>query len=285
MGDHKKTYKITGLSRYAKQILEKHTRGTVHSVYRKTINLSFGDYILALQPQDSPLSPLSLLLPLTESEMKKLPLHEGMEVCVKGQTLDLGYLFSFGSSPIYDTELCHALEPSARSVLMENIQSVMADISVGGMTLLFQKRRADLPLIFYAAQKLLEQCRKDYRSREKKQAAQGLSRLLGLGIGLTPSGDDFLCGALAGLILTGHEHTAFARELRECIRQNLEDTVDISAAFLSCALEGQFSTAVIGLQTLPTQKELRQAFGEIGHSSGFDTLCGVLYILQLTQQH
>ena len=41
---------ITDLSLYAKTILEQHSSWTVHSVYRKTINLQSGDLLLALQP-------------------------------------------------------------------------------------------------------------------------------------------------------------------------------------------------------------------------------------------
>ena len=47
---------ITDLSLYAKTILEQHSSWTVHSVYRKTINLQSGDLLLALQTAGSPLS-------------------------------------------------------------------------------------------------------------------------------------------------------------------------------------------------------------------------------------
>ena len=47
-------------------------RGRVHSVYRHTINLQFPDGLLALQCADSPLSPISLTLPLNGSQMDAL---------------------------------------------------------------------------------------------------------------------------------------------------------------------------------------------------------------------
>ena len=47
-------------------------RGRVHSVYRHTINLQFPDALLALQCADSPLSPISLSLPLNGSQMDAL---------------------------------------------------------------------------------------------------------------------------------------------------------------------------------------------------------------------
>lgn len=281
MGEHRTTYRISALSCYAERILEHYTQGTVHSVYRKTVNLAFGRHILALQAKDSPLSPLSLILPLTESEMAELPVSEDMDVYIKDGCLELGYRFSFAHSRKYELELSGSLGPSALSSLKRNIEAAVDNAPSGGMSLMFRSRKTDLPLIFYAAEKLIEQCRKNFPGRKKEAAARDLSRLLGLGIGLTPSGDDFLCGILAGLILTGQDNTPFAAELKKAIAENLEDTVDISAAFLSCALDGQFSLAVNSLKFDPSPEELRRSFGEIGHSSGFDTLCGVLFLLQL----
>ena len=54
-------YQITQLSCYTEQILRNLISGTVHSVYRRTINLTDGKQILSLQADHSPLSPISLL--------------------------------------------------------------------------------------------------------------------------------------------------------------------------------------------------------------------------------
>ena len=70
---------ITDLSLYAKTILEQHSSWTVHSVYRKTINLQSGDLLLALQTAGSPLSPISLITDLSEAGMDALKAVPGME--------------------------------------------------------------------------------------------------------------------------------------------------------------------------------------------------------------
>lgn len=113
-------------------------------------------------------------------------------------------------------------------------------------------------------------------------AAHNLSSLIGLGIGLTPSGDDFLCGVLAGFILRGMDCHPFAAAVREQLQQKLENTNDISRIFLHCALQGQFSEAVCSLTKATSPAKLSAAFHAIGHSSGMDTLCGILYVLKLT---
>ena len=71
---------ITDLSLYAKTILEQHSSWTVHSVYRKTINLQSGDLLLALQTAGSPLSPISLITDLSEAGMDAQKTVPGMEI-------------------------------------------------------------------------------------------------------------------------------------------------------------------------------------------------------------
>ena len=72
---------------------------------------------------------------------------------------------------------------------------------------------------------------------------QCLCHLIGLGIGLTPSGDDFLCGFLAGLRLSDGS-SVFLPFLEQHILHTLDRTNEISAAFLRCAVLGQFSAPV-----------------------------------------
>ena len=96
-----------------------------------------------------------------------------------------------------------------------------------------------------------------------------------LGIGLTPSGDDFLCGFLAGLRLSDGS-SVFLPFLEQHILHTLDRTNEISAAFLRCAAFGPFSTPV-HLLTDPnvTARQIYLVFSSISHSSDIDTLCGI----------
>ena len=166
-----------------------------------------------------------------------------------------------------------------------------------------QRVNDDTSMMLVAAKKKIERCTRLYRSKKYTETGIELARLIGLGIGLTPSGDDFLCGVLAGLILTGQTESTFAKSLHKTIAEHLNDTVDVSAAFLHCALKGQFSLAVNhllvntdfespqdtshvkcnpqitpGIANVPA---ITENFLAIGHSSGTDTLCGILYALEL----
>ena len=100
--------------------------------------------------------------------------------------------------------------------------------------------------------------------------------LVGLGRGLTPSGDDFLCGFFCMLRAAGD--TRFDA-VRDAVLQNLHRTTSISAAYLQSALSGEYFTVY--------DRALRAVMEEnfaphcdfvlgMGASSGTDTMLGVL---------
>jgi len=105
-------------------------------------------------------------------------------------------------------------------------------------------------------------------------------QLVGLGIGLTPSGDDFLGGLMIALHALGHGGIARALwcQLGPAAR---EATNAISFALLAPAAEGLGSESIhmaICAVTGGDAAALRLALpgiGRIGHSSGWDAMAGV----------
>lgn len=264
---------ITDLSLYAKTILEQHSSWTVHSVYRKTINLQSGDLLLALQTAGSPLSPISLITDLSEAGMDAQKAVPGMEIPSSALQTDQANVQDLFLSPF----------SGSFGELSAAIHQAICQADDQGFRLLFlPDRQKNASLIMEAAKKSLTDCRLFLQKQETKAAAAALVRLTGLGIGLTPSGDDFLCGTLAGLILTNNWDLPFTTALRQEIHAHLQDTNDISRAFLACALERQFSLPVVSLgksSGAVTSRKILASFSKIGHSSGIDTLCGIYYAL------
>lgn len=118
-------------------------------------------------------------------------------------------------------------------------------------------------------------------------------RLLGLGVGLTPSGDDYLTGLLLSLDnIESHtnNHAAFilkqhvSRAIFGGNKQHLDRTNDISQHQLYFAQRGEGKVCVLNLikgikQKRFTESELQVAIKEvlsIGSTSGYDLLLGVL---------
>ena len=106
-------------------------------------------------------------------------------------------------------------------------------------------------------------------------------QLVGLGRGLTPAGDDFLVGYLAFLHRYGAEKDLNA--LRDVLHELRHKTTALSQAFLTRAMEGEFSAPVLELFTAAErgkQEEILSCTARlcaVGHTSGSDLLGGILY--------
>jgi hypothetical protein len=113
-----------------------------------------------------------------------------------------------------------------------------------------------------------------------------LEGLIGLGNGLTPSGDDFLVGFLAGLRCYTDErdnHRNYLREFGKLVIRHSYRTNDISRTFLYHAAHGQVNSRLADLATAIAQGEITGHLQEtaekairVGHTSGMDTVTGLL---------
>jgi len=107
--------------------------------------------------------------------------------------------------------------------------------------------------------------------------------LVGLGPGLTPAGDDLLCGALLALHAIGQ--IASARDLYAAIGEVARfATSPLSAACLKAAAEGQSSEplhqTIVALLTNQSVARPLEALARIGHTSGWDALAGAVLVLR-----
>ena len=125
-------------------------------------------------------------------------------------------------------------------------------------------------------------------SRNKVSVYESLSNLLGCGEGLTPSGDDLICGFL----LAAHAwkeilFSSFA--LKKTIRKIVEDaqkkTTTLSANLIACAASGSADERIIRCVKWLNSGDHSAAFImkellSYGSSSGLDTLAGMLTFIQ-----
>lgn len=101
--------------------------------------------------------------------------------------------------------------------------------------------------------------------------------LVGLGPGLTPSGDDALCGVLLALRAAGRARAAAL--LTGAVRAGLDRTTSLSASLLLAAAQGWCLPQMqLLVRTLAAGGELERPTAEVaavGHSSGADLLTGL----------
>ena len=117
--------------------------------------------------------------------------------------------------------------------------------------------------------------------------ASPVRALIGLGAGLTPSGDDLLLGYLAGLwcsVLDISERVQFVASLGKAVIRFSRQTNDISRTYLYHAARGQVSSRLAELaETIclgENSDRLAVTFDsatQIGHTSGMDSVTGLLH--------
>lgn len=118
----------------------------------------------------------------------------------------------------------------------------------------------------------------------KGKAPDGAERLIGLGSGLTPAGDDLIGGATIALRAIGKN--AMADRLgRWALGLAKRRTSLISRAHLECAASGEGHEALhLALNALLAGKRNFAAeiaaLKKIGHTSGMDALAGALLVLR-----
>jgi Protein of unknown function (DUF2877) len=112
--------------------------------------------------------------------------------------------------------------------------------------------------------------------------------LIGLGPGLTPSGDDLLSGALVALASLGFSDACAA--LWKVLCGHLDRTNDISAAHLRSAATGYAASALHeAIDAIMSGRIGRiapalAAVSGIGHSSGRDAFAGALIVLRVVER-
>ncbi len=103
-----------------------------------------------------------------------------------------------------------------------------------------------------------------------RRIAEAARLIRGCGEGLTPSGDDFLCGWMLALRLQRKIEQA-RYLLSHALGKN-----PVSNAFLEMSAKGRVNAAMRHLLIAPTAAHVKKVCA-FGHSSGADLLCGVWF--------
>ena len=275
----------------------------VHSIYERTINLIIDGQLIALQIADSPVSPISIILPLNETGLDRLKIKSNSPVSIDGTNLLIGKnIISLDHAyDVYDDTLYeHNFSTSLKDVVWQLITTSGRD---GFSVLISSHDTPDDIALSYARKKLdaaesicstmtsINSADETTKSNQLNKLCNSLSGLIGVGTGLTPSGDDFMTGVLSTFKAFPQcfNHKLIS-SLSNSICSRRNNTNEISSAFIDCALRGQFSKAIIDLydslcldnvQSPVIGQEsidnLLDSFLDIGHTSGIDTLTGIYW--------
>lgn len=153
---------------------------------------------------------------------------------------------------------------------------------------------ADATAYALAAASAADELERGFLCGDGECLSAALRRFIGLGYGLTPSGDDFVCGMAYAFnrYKEGIPHSARCLYLLSAsVLPLLDRTNEVSREYIRCALEGERFDVVDGVlddlvdgcseEYLTESLELLLS---VGASSGSDILCGMLFAFYVLRQ-
>lgn len=281
---------------WAAMQLQKEHIYKIHSVYKNTINIYASDRILAIHPEHIPATPLSVSVPLTDmefeqivSEAKKVDYlrieEENLYICTKRWWI--------GKVEKWDSKLCYHLDNKAKEQLLFQLQKMIVQYgkATGGMSdAAFYRETSDMDDLITAALKKSAGEMLRAGLEDMDALLDAAYEMIGLGNGLTPSGDDFLTGLILALQVEAPSYELEHSMLCAMVKKQSDRTNDISRQYLLRACEGEYGVklhllireAIKNPLSIPDRLE---DVRKTGHSSGLDCLNGLAVGLQLTKAH
>lgn len=253
-------------------------RGQVHSIFQKALNIIDEENhlytLLSAEMDDGPLAVTLSLKSFEESPFEKgqkiLLTQEG--IMIPGCLIPLGKASRFSLSfPPYDpSPWCHRMIHETETLIeRENLHG--SSPYERAVDKLLHERLSDLTEAF--------------RTEDPEGILQSSQKLIGLGPGLTPSGDDVLLGMMLVLNLPGNPYEHYLPLFDQVLLEARDETNLLSFHGLLRAREGfvrrillDFIKAILREKEIEKERELVRA---IGHTSGQDILTGVLSLLKI----
>jgi hypothetical protein len=260
----------------------------VQSIYRSVVNITTADGLLTVASAEGGGLPNGILADLGP-DWRAIGLRSGMVVSAREAKLrvpEAGLEIQFGAASRWSPRLrsssgagdAAAARWGRRTAATRRIAKDRA--SAGGFGALLREDVTHDPLgILDAARPMLAELVVALETGDRRLAAEVATRLIGLGPGLTPSGDDVLVGIEAALHALAQPLAGFLALATDDLE---ERTTALAATLLRHAGAGEFAerlqillAALLGPddETIPAAIERAVAWGA---TSGTDCLLGVL---------
>lgn len=250
--------------------------GRVHSVFRSAVNLTMADDLVTIVPDEDGGLPNGILV-AARPDFRTLGVRVGMAVEIDAAMvrvpdgrlairLDGARPWS-PRIPVTDGRDWPFRSPAVHAIARRHVRATDTAATTAGL------------MAIPPARERLAALRRAIVRTDRAAAAVAARALVGLGPGLTPSGDDALAGIEAALGALGHPAAGF---LATALDDVTERTTAVSAALLRHAARGEFSERIHRLLAalldgddagLPMAIEGAVAWGA---TSGRDCLIGVL---------
>ncbi|MCY7816380.1 DUF2877 domain-containing protein [Bacillus haynesii] len=242
----------------ALQLLTEGKTFTVHSIFEKGLNIvDRNDELIFIGTKENGTFPFGILLDSQTKQTLKAGLEAGDTFHVRNNHLSHNcFELNFNAKilPLY-TDFKHAninkLKENVKQISFKSYEST--DFESAHVSDLINKLHDPT-----------------------KDLEEEFRYFIGRGQGLTPTGDDILVGILYGHFINSFIAQKHLETLGNLIRKPL--TTVVSTRFLTCAIEGLFSSKITRLQHDSSLKSMKSLI-KVGSSSGMDTLYGIYMAL------
>jgi hypothetical protein len=266
----------------------------VQGIYRSVVNISTADGLLTIASPEAGGLPNGILADLGP-DWREVGLQSGMAVFACDATIrvpDAGLEIQFDAAARWSPRLRSSADAAATSAARWRRRAdatraiARGRASAAGFGALLQEDVADDPVgILGVARPILSELVVALETGDRTRAAEVAARLVGLGPGLTPSGDDVLVGIEAALRALSRPSAGF---LALALGDVEGRTTALAATLLRHAGAGEFAerlhsvlAALIGAddEAIPAAIDRAVAWGA---TSGTDCLLGVLIGLDVS---
>jgi hypothetical protein len=257
----------------------------VAAVFTHSFYLRKGDAFVCVGVPHIGNGPLTLIADMANAAMPDVGLHPGQSADISAHQIAIGGAIHFS------LDACETWRPPAWPV-MARPQAVDAALArrtaeapaEGLASAVFAAALAsDTPFLRIARRRVAD-FEAWLRAALTGEAfsREGVRGLVGLGHGLTPSGDDFLSGALALLDALGFRQVHAS--LAQAVIDSAGLTSPLSGCFLRAAAAGHVGEHLHGVVASLITGDIDAAVTaarRIGHSSGWDMLAGAATALRV----
>ncbi|MFC0417793.1 DUF2877 domain-containing protein [Cytobacillus solani] len=270
-------------SNYLPHILYENSVGNIHSVFQTSFNLVFHDQLVHVGSLGTPVSAFGVNIPGNSLQQLLNRISAGNSVRYEDgkimiDTSNHEVKIKLDKLSEVDLRLSH-LPIDRVDVKNNEIFRLINQIDFLGDSGVIQSAK-ELSLLneFISAQ-----------SDHKKVIKVIIEHFFGRGIGLTPSGDDFI----SGLIMVEScfsDDSSCREELSEFLSRH-SSTTDVSRSYYQCLLNGYVSESfkhllnnLSGTVEIAKARRLVKNVTNYGHTSGIDTLFGIQVALKKLMQ-
>ncbi|HHE6470587.1 TPA: DUF2877 domain-containing protein [Providencia rettgeri] len=287
-------YGLTADTQFLNLLHQPSPQGTIEQVFNKAINFSIDNVLYTLLCSQLDNAPNSCRLINKDFSLFEIKEGESINLLNKEILIGNNYLLSFSLCKEWRQPVINFSD----NKLKNSNYLLYIEKQINRLDLILTENKSSLfkyqgdNFFYLSMTKQLVQLRSELIEsiikKDKENIIYVIRQFVGLGIGLTPSGDDYLVGLMAFLLLIGHPVATFYPEFFKGITQSLGQTTPISAITLEKALNREYRENMQQLiQSLVDAKEtnIYPQFLEIlniGSSSGSDMLFGLRDALYIT---